>query len=272
MAIDFNAWHDRTAANHKQMLDQHGALGYRTVSLSVYGEVADPRFAAVVVRRSTVMQQRQFTGMNYATFKQRFDEQAAQGWGPMIVTATGPATAPLIAAVFRPMNPIPYTRLGINAAELRTLNAQAMQQGTILQSVDAYGTPADTRYIAVWHPNTTGEAWNADGVNDDLATAQNRFNTQVAAGFRSLLVAITPSLGFLQVFGKSTIGPWVERLNMTSAGYQAEFDKYFAQGMAPLRVAAQGTGAGARFAAIWATKEEVDALTVSKPYRPPTMG
>jgi hypothetical protein len=272
MAIDFNAWHDRTAASHKQMLDQHAALGYQTVSLSIYGEVADPRFAAVVVRRSTRMPQRQFTGMNYATFKQKFDEQAAQGWGPMIVTATGSATAPLIAAVFRPMSPNPFTRPGLTATELRTLNAQAMQQGTILQSVDAYGTPADTRYIAVWHPKTTSEAWNADGVNDDLATAQNRFNAQVAAGFRPLNLAITPSLGMLVVYGNSTIGPWVMRMNMTSAEYQAEFDKYFAQGMAPLRLAAQGTGAGARFAAIWTTREEVDAITGSKPYRPPTLG
>lgn len=243
MAIDFYAWHDRTAADHKRMLDELGPRGYRTISLAVYGEVADPRFAAVVVRRPTVMQQRQFTGMNYATFKQRFDEQAALGWGPMIVTATGPATAPLIAAVFRPMNPIPYTRPGISLAELRTLNAQAMNQGTILQSVDAYGTTADTRYIAVWHPNATGEAWNCE------------FDAPLPSGWRPRDLTITPSMALLRVAGNSTIGPWVQRVNMTSAQYQAEFDRLVPQGMAPLRVAAQGTGAAARFAAYFATRE-----------------
>jgi hypothetical protein len=243
MAIDFNAWHDRTAVNHKQMLDHYGAQGYRTISLSVYGERTAPLYAAVAVRRPVVMAQRHFAGLTNAGFQQTFDEQAAQGWGPMIVTATGPAATPLVAAVFTPMKPVPYTRLGITAAELRELNAQAVRQGTILQSVDAYGTPIDTRYVAVWHPNATGEAW-LSGV--DVTTP---------AGWRPLHLAINPSMTVLKVIGNSTIGPLVLRVNMTSAGYQVEFDRLLAQGMAPLRVAAQGTGAAARFAAIFATRE-----------------
>lgn len=140
MPIDFAAWHDRTAARHKHLLDQHLALGYRTVSLCVYGEVSDPRYAAVVVKRPTVMAQRQFMGLTAAGFQQTVDQMAALGWGPMIVTATGTALAPLIAAVFRPMNPVPQARLGLTAAELRTLNAQAWAEGRILAWADAYGT------------------------------------------------------------------------------------------------------------------------------------
>ncbi len=242
MAIDFYAWHDRTATNHKQMLDQYRAQGYSTtISLSVYGEVSAPRYASVVVRRPLALEERQFTGMTTAGFQQKFDEQAAQGWGPAIVTATGTATNPLFAAVFRLMKPVPYTRAGINATQLSDLNAQAVKQGTILQSVDAYGTTADTRYIAVWHPNPTGEAW--------------LWRSTTPPGYRPLNLAITPSMGLMGVFGNSTNFPWVLRSNLTSAGYQSEFDRLVPQGMAPLRVAAQGTGTAARFAAIFATRE-----------------
>lgn len=187
--------------------------------------------------------QRHFAGLTTWGFQQTFDEQAAQGWGPMLVTATGPATAPLIAAIFTSMKPVPYTRMGITAAELRELNGQAMQRGTILQSVDAYGTPADTRYIAVWHPNTTGEAWNS------------YVELPLPVGWRPLNLAILPSLAVMKVAGTSTIEPWVLRVNMTSAGYQAEFDKLLAQGMAPLRVSGQVSSLGTRFAAVFATRE-----------------
>ena len=89
----------------------------------------------------------------------------------------------------------------------------------------------------------TREAWNFE------------FDESVASGWRPRDLTIAPSMFLLKVAGNSTIGPWVLRSNMTSAQYQAEFDRLFAQGMAPLRVAAQGTGAAARFAAIFATRE-----------------
>jgi CubicO group peptidase (beta-lactamase class C family) len=43
---------------------------------------------------------------------------------------------------------------------------------------------------------------------------------------------------------------------MTSEGYQTEFNKLTAQGLAPVCVAAEGSGAGARFAAIFVASEE----------------
>ena len=60
MALNFVAWHDRTTANHKEMLDKHAAEGYRTVSLCVYGDRNDPRYAAVVVKRPVVIATKQF--------------------------------------------------------------------------------------------------------------------------------------------------------------------------------------------------------------------
>lgn len=101
-------------------------------------------------------------------------------------------------------------------------------------------------------------------MNDDLATVQQRSEALVSGGGRPLHVAVTPSMGILQVFGDSTAGAWASRVDMTSAAYQEERDKLVAQGLVPVRVSAQGTDADTRFAAIFAAREEVDPRTLRR--------
>jgi hypothetical protein len=60
MTLNIVAWHDRTQANHLENLNRFAADGYRTLSLSVYGERSDPRYAAVMIKRPTVHASRQF--------------------------------------------------------------------------------------------------------------------------------------------------------------------------------------------------------------------
>lgn len=257
MAIDFIAWHDRTTTNHQEMLDKFAAQGYRTVSLCVYGERHDPRYAAVVIKKPN-MAAKQFFGMTAAGWQSKFNEMAAQGWGPYIVTATGPANDPVIAAVFKPMSPIPLTRHGLTAQGLAELNEQAWRNGTILAWADAYGTPDDVRYIAVWHPNTARVAWNMPAVCDptDLNTLQQRFNAVTAQGGRPAHIAITPDTKYVELFVDNTPGACVSRANLTSEGYQKEFNTLTQQGLAPVCVQAQGSGANARFAAIFVNSEQ----------------
>jgi CubicO group peptidase (beta-lactamase class C family) len=261
MALNIVAWHDRTTANHKEMVDKWAAQGFRTLSLCIYGDRNDPRYAAVMIKRPTVIATKQFFNQTAAQFQQTFNEMSAQGWAPYIVSATGPANDPLIASSFRMMKPTPLTRFGITEAEMRQLNQQAYETGSILQSADAYGTPNDIRYIAVWYPNTNQTAWNCDALNDNLATIQNRFDAVKSQGGRPELIAITPAQGYLELFVDTQVGGWVSRANLTSAQYQAEFEKWMAQGLAPVRVAAQGSGSNTRFAAIFAAQEDLISRT-----------
>jgi len=258
MTINFIAWHDRDTANHKKEMGAASAQGFRTVSLCVYGERNDPRYAAVVVKRPVVHAAQQFVGMSAAEFQQTFNEMSAKGFGPYLVTATGPANNPLIAASFRPMNPTPLTRFGINADELAKLNLEAWRAGLIPASIDAYGAPGDVRYIAVWHPNPKRIAWNLEAVSDpsDLATRQARFNAITAQGGRPTFVTMTPENEYLGLFVDNAVGAWTSRSNLTSAKYQQEVDAQLAKGQAPIFMTAQGTGANTRFSAIFADREE----------------
>jgi hypothetical protein len=43
------AWHDRTTANHVAERDKFADMGFRPLSLSIYGSPSDPRYAAVMV-------------------------------------------------------------------------------------------------------------------------------------------------------------------------------------------------------------------------------
>lgn len=258
MALNFIAWHDRTTANHKEMLDQFAAQGFRTVSLCVYGDRNDPRYAAVMIKRPAIIATKQFFNLSLTEWQTKFNEMAAQGFGPYIVSATGPSNNPVIAAAFKQMNPIPLTRHGLTIQEFADLNDKAWREGLILAWADAYGAPGDERYIAVWRPNTEQVAWNMPALTEpaDAATLQQRFNAITAQGGRPTHLAITPSGKYIELFVDNTTGPWVSRGEMTSAGYQQEFDKLTAQGLAPICVMAQGSGASTKFAAIFVASED----------------
>ena len=112
------AWHDRNAGQHKTLLDEWAAKGFRTLSLAIYGAPQDPRYAAVVVKRPVVIATKQFGPVNQAGIQQAFNDMAKQGWGPYILTATGPPSAAVFAGVFTPMSGIPLTRLNLTGQQL----------------------------------------------------------------------------------------------------------------------------------------------------------
>ena len=200
----------------------------------------------VMVKRSQLVDERHYHSLTGASWQQTFNEMASQGWGPYIVTATGSATDPIIAAVFRHTNPIPLTRHGITADQFQQINLQMEKEGNILQWADSYGNPNDIRYIAVWYPNIDNTSWNCDALNDSFEIYQARFNALVSGWARPGHIAVTSSPGYLALFVDSQTGPWVARHGMTSAGYQAQFDHWMAREFVPIRIAAKGSGAASK--------------------------
>src|SRR5258708_6845816 len=110
--MDFMAWHGRTSADHLNLVNQYQALGYGFISLSVYGVTSSPHYAAVMIRPAPTAQHPHPSVPGHQ-WQQIFDSEAAQGYGPVIIAATGAASSPLYAAVFEPQNPIPLTRNGL---------------------------------------------------------------------------------------------------------------------------------------------------------------
>src|SRR4051812_13430124 len=255
MTLDIVAWHDRSQADHGKQLNKFAALGYRTLSLSLYGDPPNPLYASVMIKRPVVIATEQHYGLTASQWQQTFDSMAARGMGPYIVTATGPAASALYAAVFMAANPIPLTRAGLTADQFRALNAEAKLAGLRLVWIDSFGTQEDIRYAAIWAPNPEAVAWNCDAVDEGFPAFQDRFNAMIETGARPAHIAITPSGRGIALYTDQILGAFEARTNLTSAQYQDLFNQKMAQGLAPIRVSAKKTGSGVRFAALFTADE-----------------
>jgi CubicO group peptidase (beta-lactamase class C family) len=114
--MDFHAWHNEPLSAHLNLTSQYVDQGYGFISLSVYGATSAPYYAAVVVRPAPALQH-YYAAVPGSQWQQTFNSEAAQGFGPVIIAATGPASGPIFAAVFEPQNPLPWTVNGLAAGD-----------------------------------------------------------------------------------------------------------------------------------------------------------
>ncbi|HEY6257682.1 MAG TPA: serine hydrolase [Xanthobacteraceae bacterium] len=255
-------WHGKTASEHARLRDDAVRDGYRALSLSIYGATTAPLYTAVMIKRPTAIEQREFLNLTAAQFSKTFDEQARQGYGPAIIGATGPAADPRLAAVFEPQNQIPLTLIGLrsgNAADPKTLqglNQKARVDGLIPRWIASYGNAGDPCFAAIWTSNTSKTIWNADGVLETDAELQARTDAQASGWRRPSLLAPNPDGRHLSVFVDSQIGAWEARHGLSAAQYQREIDSLVPKGYLPVCVqAAGGSANGARFSALFVQRE-----------------
>jgi CubicO group peptidase (beta-lactamase class C family) len=260
---DFIAWHGKTLSEHIKLRDEWAPKGYKFISVSIYGSVNDPVFAAVMLKRPAVVTQRDYPWLTASEWQQRFNEQAAQGFGPVVLAATGSASDPRFSAVFQPQTPIPLTRHGLTSGDIadpntiQGMHSIARSQGAILRWCASYGENTDPRYAAIWIENTANELWNNEGLADDPVSYQARFDAETAAWCRPAFVTLNAHNSYMSLFTAGEIGPWTARHNMTPSDYQNEFNKWTGEGYFPQIVQAGGADAlSARFAALFVQTEE----------------
>lgn len=265
------AWHGAGLADHQALVDKWAALGFRTLSLSIYDEPAHPLFAAVMVRRTAVHAEHQVFPRTLAQLHDDVQANEKIGRGLYLVAATGAEGHAAYAASFRPMSPLPVVRLDLGKAGFQAFNAAQQLAGRILQWVDVFGDDANPRFAAIWGANPGKVAWSVEGFDAaagkqaptvDAKSLQQRFDAITSTRGRPLHIALASSDRTAECFVDSTIGPWVARGAMTPAQYQAEFDKQSRAGLMPVQVSARGSGAQARIAALFASREESDARTL----------
>ena len=260
--VQFEAWHGKTLAEHEALRNQWMPQGYRFVSLSIYGAVSAPVFAAVMVKQAVPVAQREFPVMTATEWQQTFDAQAQQGYGPIILAVTGTGADPRFAAVFEPQASIPLTRHGLTGgsyndpATIQGVNFSARADGLILSWAASYGTSADPVFAGIWQPNLDATLWNCDGLTDSAAYYQARFDAETAAWCRPGFVTVGPGNTYMSLFVANETGPWQARHNMTPAEYQAQFNTLTAEGYFPVCVQASGPdAASASFAALFVQEQ-----------------
>jgi CubicO group peptidase (beta-lactamase class C family) len=266
--VQFQAWHGMNLAEHEALRDQWAVEGYRFASLSIYGAVGAPVFAAVMIKQAAPVAQRDFPVMTAAQWQLTFDSQAQQGYGPVILAATGTATDPRFSAVFEPQASIPLTRHGLtmgstpgaygDPATIQGANFAARADGQILSWAASYGTAAEPAFAGIWQPNPDATLWNCDGLTESPGDYQSRFDAETAAWTRPGFVTVGPGNTYMSLFVANETGPWQARHDMTPAEYQAQFDTLTAEGYFPACVQAAGPdAASARFAALFVQQQAI---------------
>ncbi|MDA0166060.1 serine hydrolase [Solirubrobacter ginsenosidimutans] len=257
------ATHDRTSADYQQQWDNLVPQGYRPISLSVYGAASDPRYAAVWVQRSGPA----FAGIHgvgHAGFQTFVNTWAAKGYSPTIIAATGPADAPVFAAVMElEGHGVSLTRHGLSTgsdSDQGTIEfwlAEARRRDWIPRWIAAYGTTNDRRYAIVLDPNPGHVVWSIDGLHGENAgTYQQRFDAQRQQWARPAFVTVTPDGGYLSLFRDDSLGDdWAARHGLTSGDYQREADTWMPKGLYPAYVQAGGAVGNTRFATFFARQD-----------------
>ncbi len=111
--MNWTAYHDLTSAEHQARFASLYPLGWRMITLSVYGARGNEQYAAVWVERggpdwSAVH------GVDAAGYQLAFNNAATSGFRPLLLSVTGPAHDPVFAGTFeRTSLPIPLTRFGL---------------------------------------------------------------------------------------------------------------------------------------------------------------
>jgi hypothetical protein len=261
MSPQFAAYHGVTSSGHQSQFNSLASHGYRLISLSVYGDPTDARYAAVWINRSGPGWVA-IHGTNSAGYQDFFNKQTAQGFAPVLVTATGPVSNAVFAAVFEHGVNVPwFARHDLisgpenNPNTFQFQSKWAQQNGFILRSAAIYGTSSDKRYAGVWVQNTTGAHWSWRTA-DPASEYQKWFNAFTQLPYRPAYVTLSTDQLYLSVFRDDSVGEWVARHGLSSDDYQNEFNQRTAQGFYPICVQGGGVGANTRYAAIFA-KEDV---------------
>jgi CubicO group peptidase (beta-lactamase class C family) len=260
LAEQVTAYHGVTGAVHQQQFNQLGAAGYRMIALSVYGDRADPRYAAVWIKRAGPAWAA-VHGVDSPGYQARFDHYVALGYVPVLVSATGPGGNPVFAAVFEKMAAATWTaRHGLvdgpeaTPGTLANVTAWARTNNCVARSLTIYGGAGGRAYAGVWLPNTGVTKWQAHAMGDASAY-QGWFDAYTAVPMRPALVDASDALQYAAIFTDDSVGPWTARHGLDAQQYQAEFNTQAALGRYPISVQGGGVGAGTRYAAVFAGRD-----------------
>ncbi len=255
--MSFVAYHGYPTADHKTFADQYLGLGYKYLTLSIYGTPQHPLFAGVLLPGFAPHVQREFHSMNASQFLNRLNTELKLGWGPVMVVATGPAGSERYAAVFEKMSTIPYTRNRLTAAEFDSLNASArvsdpaksVNPSTILSWAGVHGTKADPRYIGIWSANPKRIVWNVSRLNP--ADDQHWFDASNHQWARAIFSVYSPDLDeYVSLYRDDAPIDYLSDPAMKPDDYQKRFDTLSKDGYIPTCV--QGSGEGnALITPIW---------------------
>jgi len=268
------SWFDADFDTHTQKTSDAENLDFRTLSLSIHGDPAAPRYAAVMVKRSNPVTLKQFDNLSLAEINGKLQTlpTGADPWWPIILSATGTGEAARFAAVFSKLPTVGF--VGLKRDEIAGGADGAHGTNILPWWVEAYGDPSAPLYASVGLANPQFTGWSALSAaeaamanNTPLeafevtAAVQARFDTIVPTGVRPLRVAPTPGGGHYMIFTDTAIGAWECWGDLSLDQLTAKNAEQADKGRFPFQVSATGSGGATRYAATWTSRDDVEAKT-----------
>ena len=248
-------YYNVTSDQHQTNFNTLSTTGYQMISLSVYGQPPNHRYAAVWVQRPgpSYYAIHEASGTAYQSF---FDTHARDGYVSTIVTVTGPPSAPIFAGVME-QNGVTnwYELCGLTNAQYTTQLQNAQANRYILKSFTEYGSPSDRRYCGVWYYNDQLETYTYF-VDQSYATSQDTFNSETQKFLRRpSYLSVSEDHLISSTYVDNDVGPWLALQGMTADDLQSENANQQAAGRYIIHLQGGGTGSNAHFAALWATQD-----------------
>jgi CubicO group peptidase (beta-lactamase class C family) len=192
-------------------------------------------------------------GLTPEAYQKSFDALAKQGYRLTEVSGYADGNQPRYAAIWEKLSgPAWAARHGLSATQYQAEFDKLAKQGFRLKEISGYAVGGKPQYAAIWE-KAAGPAWVArHGLT--AAQYQAEFDKLVKQGYRLKEVSGT-GVGnqavYAAIWEKKPGPPWVARHGLTSAQYQAEFQKLAKQGYRLKSVSGYAVGGSSRYAAIW---------------------
>jgi CubicO group peptidase (beta-lactamase class C family) len=253
--------HDMNQADFVKKSGDLALQGWRPITLSMYGDPADPRFAAVFTQGGPP-----WLGIYNYQFDDAqtvFDQQVAKGFYPTIISANGAGNAARVALIFeQQQGPVPLTRWGIpwdDRANPQLIpdtftsnDSVAHGHNLWLTSVTVYGDPTNRRYGAIWAPNPAGALWCCASSGESVDALSARLSAQDQQMARPVYITLSADHQYVSAFRNDQLPtPALIKTDLTHDEYQTQFNELVALGLTPVCLQGGGTGAQTRFAAIF---------------------
>ena len=264
---DLRHWFGLGLQEHVALYGEAKNSGYAVLTFSQYGQHTAPLYAVVMIKRANNPEQKAFWAKTLNEFRDIVGQQANLGFGPVLLSAHGPADGALFAGVFEKRDPIPPTELellsGDGSTELTTLqgmNAIARTYGMRPLCIARYGEADTPRFAAVWQYNTGPDAvlWNNDGTLDSLDLLEQRMAAQISNWCRPVFLTLAKDQKFCSVFEASNVGIFHIVKLTDSIRFELAFQEWVTEkGFLPICVQAAGEDPlSASFSAIFVEKDK----------------
>lgn len=240
---------------HQLQFTTLSGQGYRPISLSVAGTRSAPSYTAVWIRRSGAGYVG-IHGVDRPTYDAWALSQRNAGLRPYLITAAGPTGNEVFAGV--------YMADGVLAIEdtstfgFSTMNAWARDHSYVQTCAGRAGNA----YCGIWE-QTTERVYSSYWNSTDAEFSAD-FNAHASAHQRqSFVLPGTGSIAWGQIWRDDVIGAWDCIPDLTLAQMQAEITTRRPNGQYPICLQQYNTGTAARYSAIFASRDRVQARSLT---------